>query len=151
MEERNYGYLDILLYTLALLSAFALLFFSDTLAEPLITEYNSGTSIISLMFNREDSISVFINLLIPLLMKVAGLAIFVITFWNITKNILFETEMIINKIIVSILLLIISVVVGRALLNALSLVMLALLFAIASFIIFALIGALLNNSSSKQH
>lgn len=150
MEEKRISNFDILFYALAVFSTFLLFFISNKLSAPLIIEMNSGTSIIDLMFNSKNSISIFQNLFIPLLLLIIGMVILSISIWNLVKNILFEEDTIINKIISAILLFILFAVLIKALINSWSLFLIALTCTIISLVIFAMLGSLINSTSDTQ-
>ncbi|MCM3638891.1 hypothetical protein M3152_14405 [Sporosarcina luteola] len=150
MEEQKTSNYDIVIYALAFFSAILLFIFSNKLSAPLILEINSGTPIFELMFNSEKSISMLSNLVFPLLMMIAGVIILSKTLWKMAIYILFEVDILTNKIILSILLVIFLALIVNALLNTWVLFKTVVLFTIASFIVLAVFGSLLNNSSATH-
>lgn len=150
MEEKRISNFDILIYASAIFSTFILFIISNKLSAPLIIEINLGASIIDLMFNSEDSISFFQNLFTPLLLLIIGIVILSKSLWNIVKIIFIEEDSIINKTILGILSFILFAVLIKALINSWSLFLLALICTIISFVIFAMLGSLINSTSDLQ-
>ena len=149
MDEKSNSNLDILLYTLGTIISFSLLFFSKSLSTPIISEINSGTSLVELMFNTEDNLDITTNLFVPLLLQVIGMVILIILLWNLIKNIILKEDNIVIKIIMGILILLLLAILVKSVAIAWTLIVLVFVCTLIVFILLAVMGSFLNTNSQK--
>ncbi|MDW0114369.1 hypothetical protein QT711_14320 [Sporosarcina saromensis] len=147
MEQSHSERFNIPLLTILIIFAFILLFFSDLLSKPIISEINAGMPIVDLMFKSDDKISFLKHLVIPLLLLIAGLLSIFVSIKKIVIEALFESEETLNKILLIFLTIILIIVSVKALLNTWALVKIALLCMFVVFMILAILGAFQNNNS----
>lgn len=148
MEEKRISNTDILIYALTIFFTFFLFIISNKLSAPIIIEINSGASIIDLMFKSEDNISIFINLVSPLMLLICGVVILVTTLRNMVKSILFQEDSVINKSILVILSFILFIVLTKAIVIGWSLFFMILLCILVGFVLFAMLATFLNSTSN---
>ena len=99
MVKKSQDSFDLIFYSVGLALTFLMFLFSRLLSKPIMAELELGTSLVDLVFDGNDQISFFMNLLLPTLLIFTGIFILIVLLFQMGKAIVSKRDSKFNKLL----------------------------------------------------
>ncbi|HWL25279.1 MAG TPA: hypothetical protein VNR38_16290 [Ureibacillus sp.] len=99
MAKKSQDSFDLILYSVGLAFTFMVFLLSKWLSQPLMTEVESGASLVDIVFDGNDQVSFLWNLILPTFLMFLGIVILVGLLYQMVKSILLKQDTKLNKLL----------------------------------------------------
>ncbi|RUL48184.1 hypothetical protein [Lysinibacillus antri] len=135
MRNKSNNHIELLLYTIGVISTFFLFYLSHKLATPILVDLKLSGTFTDLLLNSEVHVGYGWHLFLPMVLMLTGVMILVVLLWRMGKSIIHQRDTAINKILMALLAALLMTILVKAFLNGWGLIILNFKYIILSIVL----------------